>query len=92
MLVEQTEAAAGTVICLHDDSGVFLRKEPEVESELGSRGEQLEDNVSEVAEDTTRRGASRDEGEAEGGNSQRLEQRLDGLLQEMLDFLMRMKD
>ena len=25
VLVEQTEAAAGTVICLRDDSGVFLK-------------------------------------------------------------------
>ena len=82
VLVEQTEAAAGTVICLRDYGGVILRIEPEIEPELGSRREQLKDNVTEVAEETICGGASHDGGDAGGGDSQQLEQRLSGLLQE----------
>lgn len=73
MLVEQIEAAAGIIICLRDDSGVFLGIEPELETELESKGEELGDRASVAGVDDASGEVSREGEGAEGGDPQQLD-------------------
>lgn len=79
VLVEQTGAAAAMVISLRDDSGVFLRLEPEIEPDHESRGGEPGDGVG-IEEEIASDRAPCEGDEMGGGSLRRLERELEGVL------------